>query len=178
MQCGYAAGNKSHGRRVRVVGLRARRSLVLRASLATALRCARSVRLPLSIVVIRCDNVTSIRELHGDDVGYQVVHVIAEAVSRGCSEGFLGRLNMDTLLFTLPRVDQYHAELIASRFVLLPAEKVSTTLLARLSLEIGVTQARTSDTEDSIIRRALAAATPVEPLGRCAAGTASLPCPD
>jgi GGDEF domain-containing protein len=152
--------------RVRVIGLEVRALPALRGSLATAMECAKQTRQPLSVVAIRLDNHALIDQVYGSAMVVALMEEISARLRRGTrGGGFLGRLSADTLILALPRVETLFAEVVASRITDGRTSAVSRSgLITRVHLSTGVAQAGKTDTADTLIARAVGAATPVAPV--------------
>jgi len=137
--------------------------------LAEALDFSRDEKSPLCVVMADVDHFKRINDAHGHLIGDQVLRIAAARMVSGAREGDeIGRYGGEEFLFILQNTDFARAAEVAERVRV----RINGNALhardseIRISLSLGVTQARDSDNVDSLIDRADAALYAAKRAGR------------
>lgn len=132
----------------------------MNARLRTMIEAARRSRQPLSLAICDIDNFKLFNDLHGHQIGDEVIKFVASALARGSGEGrFVARYGGEEFVLLFEgldaaaagaEIDRLRAE-IAARELRVTATDQS---LGRISLSGGVAALEKRDSPSSLIKRA------------------------
>lgn len=124
------------------------------AKLGEELKKSERYQLPLSLVIMDCDNYKEIMDLHGLEVSRRLLVELAEEL-KGCVRGvdYVGLFGTDQFIVLMPNTLIENADMVISRF----GENIMTRLFTEkkvnTSLSIGLSSRRQNDSFESLIYR-------------------------
>ncbi|MBI4835026.1 MAG: sensor domain-containing diguanylate cyclase [Planctomycetes bacterium] len=112
---------------------------------------------PFGFLFMDVNNLKAVNDLYGHDAGDLVLKMVANTLIKN-SRAFdvIGRWGGDEFVAIIPNVNEFHLQLVASKYKNLVAQSsLSRNLnVIRVGLSIGATLAQLDDTVDSLVRRA------------------------
>lgn len=121
---------------------------------AEELKKSERYQLPLSVVIMDCDNYKEIMDLHGMETARQLLRELAEEL-KSCLRGVdvVGLFGTDQFIVLMPNTEIENAQTVITRF----GENIMTRLMTEkkvsTSLSIGLSNRRQNDTFETLIYR-------------------------